>query len=117
MRGLRRDGKAGAWADVELESLKLELRDRALAVAEREADLDLWEQELERREARLDWQRESLQRRRLQVLKRLMRLRGRPIAAAAPKYTEDLYLDEELERRAAQASAAAKEAPKPAQRT
>ncbi len=115
MRGLRRNTGGPAWADIELESLKTELRDRALAVAEREADLDRWEHELDRREARLEHQGESLRRRRLQVVRRLMRLRGRVRAPAAARNGDALYVGQELEGRAAEVRRAAEEAPKPTQ--
>ena len=42
-----------AWRDVEVAALKEELRERARAIAAREAELDAWERELEEREERL----------------------------------------------------------------
>ena len=97
------------WLDTELASLKDELRDRVAAVSERERALGKWEHELERRAARLDKQRESLRRRRREVLMRLLRLRGRgipiPIPAASPNGDTPL-LDDELGQAAAAAAAA-----------
>lgn len=100
---MRRRDCGPSWVNVELESLKLELRDRVVAVADREAELGLWEQELERREAKLDRQRASLRRRRLQVVKRLIRLRGRVPVVAASENGDAPALDEELVAEAADA--------------
>jgi hypothetical protein len=96
------------WLDSELAAMKAELRERAAAVGQREAELERWEEELDRREVRLARQRRSLRRRRRQVLVRLMRLRGRPVAPTstrevrAPRPT----LDQELDQRAAETAKA-----------
>ena len=99
------------WLDSELAKMKAELRERATAVAQREAELLRWEEELDRREVRLARQRRSLRRRRRQVLVRLLRLRGRPIAPA-PKREDETprpTLDQELGQRAAETA----QAPRP----
>jgi hypothetical protein len=98
------------WMDSELGALKDELRDRVAAVSEREKALAKWERELNRREARLEKQHESLRRRRREVLLRLLRLRGQgrgtpvpvPVAASngGPPESE---LDEELQETATKA--------------
>jgi hypothetical protein len=91
------------WLDSELAAMKAELRERAAAVSQREAELARWEEELDRREVRLARQRRSLRRRRRQVLMRLMRLRGRPVAPTAKREVQapPPALDQELEQRAA----------------
>ena len=99
---LFRGDKQPAWADLELEALKAELRERVAAIAEREADLDAWARELERREARLERQRHSVRRRRRQVLVRLVRLRGRAVAQALSQNGNAPVLDEEPQNRAAE---------------
>ena len=100
------------WRDSELAALKAQLRERAEAVAQREAELVRWEEELDRREVRLARQQRSLRRRRRQVLVRLMRLRGRPVTPAPKREAQapSPALDQELEQQAAQTA----KAPRPA---
>ena len=97
MRGLTRGSTEPSWADVNVEALKLELRERVAAIAEREAELASWSEELERRETRLERQREALRRRRLRVVKRLLRLSGRGPVPVAAQNGDEPALDEKLE--------------------
>jgi hypothetical protein len=113
------------WLDTELAALKDELRHRVAAVSERERALGKWEHELERREARLDKQHESLRRRRREVLMRLLRLRGRGTPIRLPEVSPNgaaPQLDEALQQTVAEAAVpepahAAAAADKPARRS